>query len=132
MPEAARQSDESNNCTAIIHSISNGFSGLKTKDESCSNISKNKMNGGGVSAADKPENGICNSQPSCSRKFTIDERIDKRFICPHTDKFLSIAYPEFSAKHRQNFEELIIDDMSLIIFKSMEDYKVCCFYQKLL
>ena len=102
MPEAARQSDES------INVISNGFAGLKTKLEGIGKISG--------------ENGICDSQPSCSKK------VDDKFKCPHMDKFLATAYPEISTKHREQIEELIIDDMSLIIFKSMEDYKVNIFF----
>uniref|UniRef100_A0A914DPN7 Uncharacterized protein n=1 Tax=Acrobeloides nanus TaxID=290746 RepID=A0A914DPN7_9BILA len=51
------------------------------------------------------------------------------YTCPHTKKFLSTAFPKLPAKSLSDKEldllnEIIIDEFSLLVFRSLDDYKV--------
>ena len=89
-----------------VKCISNGISELNTKAE--------------------PEvNGHLDQEPCSSKEDGAEDKGDEiKFKCPHTALFLDAAFPDLDKVSREKLEELIIDDMSLILFSSLDDYKV--------
>lgn len=84
-----------------IKSLSNGISQIKTE------ISQNEH---------------LDEQRPCSSKDNDNDQL--KFKCPHTQLFIDAAYPNLDKVSREKIEEIIIDDMSLILFGTFDEYKV--------
>ncbi|KAE9556063.1 hypothetical protein FO519_000697 [Halicephalobus sp. NKZ332] len=88
-----------------VKCISNGISQMNTKTE-------------------LETNGHLDQQPCSSKEDIADDTDEIKFKCPHTTLFIDAAFPDLDKVSREKLEEFIIDDMSLILFNSLDDYKV--------
>lgn len=77
----------------------------------------------GISQIKTESNYLEDGQQPCSSKEAFNDDFLLKYKCPHKALFLETAYPELDKEYRDKMDEIIIDDMSLFLFKSFSDYK---------
>lgn len=120
----------SNNVNSSRDNLNGFVNGTKIHSEMKTESSKIDVkpvsNGVSQIKAEISENGHLDQQQPCSSKDDDNDQL--KFKCPHTKLFIDAAYPDLDKVSREKIEEIIIDDMSLILFSTYDDYKVIISY----